>query len=715
MTKKNRINPLEAHFEKAILVVVCVVLLAVVAMQFLTQPNAVQVGGSSTPVPPDRVFEPIREEAEAVLAQMRSVDPPLPEVPEQNVAERFAQVSTLDIADSIQVTMMGDSVSLERREIGPAGGDASTVYAMPALPAPANVVAATYRATIDPYVAINNEELRALLPAEQPFDAVAVSVEGLIDGQALSESMEADPDGDEGPMRPLPLSWWRGNLELLGVEVERQALGDDGQWGAAEVISGLPGGESLLSEARTGGITAAELVQVARSAQNVVREVAQPAFPPTIAGPEWVPPSEMTEEAGLSEEQQEIARLERQYESLQRRVDGLMLQREQLGGGSGRDPGGREERSGGGRSREGGGQPDRQPSVDRDQQRREVLERQIAAVQEQMTELAGRLADLGAPVDAQDTAATTGREQQPPLPPLLAADEMPVWVHDFAAEPGKTYRYRMRVVVNNPLYAKEQYLSGDQREAASSPTLEGPWSAWSDVVPVEDNRHFFVLSASQSDAIGAGPRAAVEVYEFYYGYWRRASTTLEPGDTIHAQADLPDNLLLWDLARLEEQGPQGRRLLETPRGPGGGLDDPRAPEDRRRREFEGLPGGEFPRDPRAPQPPAAGGEEELPEGVERAPGTLDLNLAAMLLDVAAMPGQSDAQRVVLRDPSGRLVTRLTGEDRASPLYRRLAANAREGEEQGRPEADPNEGRPTPPPMNEDRRWREEGGGGAGGG
>ena len=61
MKKKNRINPIEAHFEKVILAGVSVVLLGVVSMQFLTQPNAVKVGSDPNPVPPGTAFDPIEK------------------------------------------------------------------------------------------------------------------------------------------------------------------------------------------------------------------------------------------------------------------------------------------------------------------------------------------------------------------------------------------------------------------------------------------------------------------------------------------------------------------------------------------------------------------------------------------------------------------------------------------------------------------------------
>ena len=708
--KKNKINPLEAHFEKLILVAVSAVLLAVVAMQFLTQPNAVQVGTSPTPLAPDRVFDPIERDAEALLAQMQNPSPPLPEVPDQNVAVQFAEVSNLALADTIRLTVIGEGVSLEATDIGPSGGDAVTTYVMPAMPVPSSLAAATHRATIDPYTAVTNKALRAYLPKEQPFDTVAVSVEGTISGDTLLASLEQDPDGDSGPMSQLPLTWWRGNLELLGVEVERQELGADGSWTGSTILSGVPGRDTLLSEARRDGITAAELVDVARSAQSFMRDIAQPAFPQTIAGPEWIQPSEWTEEAELSDEQRDIARLTRQYDSLNGRKDGIRLQMESLGGAG---SGGREE--GGGRRGGGeGGTPSNRPTIDRDQQRRDNFQKQIDGIDRQLERIADQLAALGAPINVDPNQANQRNEPEPPLPGLLAAEDLPVWVHDFSAKPGKTYQYRMRVVVNNPLFAKEQFLSDAQKPSAASSTAEGAWSGWSSPISVESDRHFFVVSGSENDALGNGPRAAVEVYQFYYGYWRKGSTTLEPGDSIHARAKLPDNLLLWDLAKLEELGPQPGTGRNPATGRPGFELNPESGSGNRRLEGNPDRGGD-PRDPGIPGGTSTA-DAELPEGATKAPNTLELVHAAMLLDVMPTPGAQESTRVVLRDEQGQLITRLTISERASQFYKRLTSNAREGETQGQPELDANTGRQTPLPI--DPRSREgegESGGGPGGG
>ena len=702
--KKNRINPIEQHFEKVILAGVSVVLLGVVSMQFLTQPNAVKVGNSAEAVAPHRVFESIENDAEALLAQMRNPEPSLPSVPDQDVLRRFEQVRTLSLAGEMKLGNFGKAVAVE----GPEGGLvstelAATTYAMPALPVPASVAAATHRGTIDPFEAIANEALLAYLPAEQPFDALAVSVEGMVDSTALIESLQKDPDGEDGPVRPLPLSWWRGNLDMLGVEVQREELASDGSWAGQKVIAGMPGGVSVLDEVRAPGITPAGLTEIAQSSRQYLREIAQPAFPRTIAGPDWIRPSEQEADLGLSDQELEISRLKKQLDRTDRQIASVTQRLEELGGSSGGGGIGNERTGRGGEGGGGGGGG----GTDTTQRRQETLQRQLEQYQRTRERLIGQLADLGVLVAEDAQPEQTSNEPEPPLPGILEAAEMPVWVHDFSADPGKTYRYRMRVVLNNPLFGRADYLSEGQQASAESATIEGAWSPWSSPIEVETDRHFFVVSANEDDQLGSGPRAAVEVYEFYYGYWRKGSTTLTPGDSIHASTKLPENLLLWDPAKLKELG--RTPTPGNPRMPG------RGPED-----FGRLPGGpegaRNERDPRfgdpASVPGTRGGDPAvvpLPEGASTGPATLDLDVHAMLLDVVMLPGADGGLQAVLRGPDGTLVTRDASADRSGLLYRRLAANAREGADQGRPEPDTTERQP----IEEEEVLRDPGGGGGG--
>jgi hypothetical protein len=433
--------------------------------------------------------------------------------------------------------------------------------------------------------------------------------------------------------------------------------------------------------------------------------VAQPTFPQTIAGPEWVPPSKGAEETGLSEEDQRKAILHRQRERIERQIAARTERRDELGGERGA---GTEERGRTGRGvSPGGNTGGRGDAGARD---RERLDNEIKALEEQLKPILDELRTLGESVSTDRTP--TGRaEAEAPLPEILDAKDLPVWVHDVTAEPGKVYRYRMRAVLNNPLFARGQFLAEAQEAAAASPVLEGEWSDWSAPVAMEADQHFFVVSATQDDALGGPPRAAVEVYEFYYGYWRKGSTTLEPGDTVHARAKLPDTLVIYDPAKLEEMANQprtggGRDIPETGGGRRGFIEEDQRDERLTRiREDTGGEGA------------GAAAGEELPPGATKAEPWLDLAVPAMLLDVARIPGGDDRFQAVLRAPDGGISIRDAEGDRSDALYRRLAASAREGETQGQPRPDPNANRPKPVEREERRRYEptDSGGGGGGGG
>ncbi|MBK7403795.1 MAG: hypothetical protein IPJ41_03960 [Phycisphaerales bacterium] len=671
--KKNRINPIEQHFEKAVLGGVSVVLLGVVAMQFLTQPNAVKSGDSPNPVAPGQIYEPIKAKAEELLAQMRSVSPDLPEVPRQDVATQFAQVSSLDAANAVVTDKFGVKAEVQVASIGnDNSGDAATAYALPAIPAPASLAAASHRGTLNPLVVAANPEIAKLVSSTQPFDIAAVSIEGHVNGSSLRSSLEADPDGD-GPMRPLPLSWWRGNVELLGIEAERQELDAAGAWGGNTIIAGLPGEPSLLTEARKPGIAPADVLQIAQQAQGFIRDIAEPEFPQTIAGPDWVKPSEQQEDSGLSDDQTKINRLKKQVATMDRKIAALTTQRDAVGSGGG-DPG-REQSGGGGGGRLGGGRgqspPTNTPSTDPIQKKRDAYQAQIDAADRERQRIVADLAKLGVDVDGAQTQNQGQAEPVKPLPYILDAEDMPVWVHDLTAQQGKTYRYRIRVVLNNPLFGRGIYLAESQQDAAKSPTMEGPWSEWTDPVDLESDRHYFVTTASADDALGGGPRASVEVYQFYYGYWRKGSTTLEPGDLIHARAKLPDNLLAWDIDQLKQTGFPGSGPGRTgqPAQPGfqpGRLPPPESDRERRMGldpEFQGQP-----------RPQAGDTPTELPPGAKPLPKSMDLDVPAMLIDVASVPGSQGGFEAVLRRADGSLVFRDAGADRSGDLYKRLASS-----------------------------------------
>jgi chaperonin cofactor prefoldin len=307
-----------------------------------------------------------------------------------------------------------------------------------------------------------------------------------------------------------------------------------------------------------------------------------------IAGDRWTPPSVSDE--GDSE-QAEIRRLRAQAERLREEIEELQqrLRGDQRGRADDREwlrnVYAQRER-GPGRQ----GQQREQPSAD--ERRRQQIAAQIEQKQTQLAEIETRLVDLGAmPQEDETIVDPVAAAYAEPLLRLRDANELRLWAHDPSVRPGATYRYRVRVVFSNPLFGLDENLAEQSREQAASSTITSPPSPWSSPVTVDENAYLFLTNASVDEVLG-GQRelARFELYRFYYGYWRRATRTLSPGDAVTGALDLEAlNLPVFEIGMSEEGVPmveersvqegafpfaaEGWFLLDVTRAPtrGGGL------------------------------------------------------------------------------------------------------------------------------------------------
>ncbi len=128
----------------------------------------------------------------------------------------------------------------------------------------------------------------------------------------------------------------------------------------------------------------------------------------------------------------------------------------------------------------------------------------------------------------QGQTATSGqRQQQEVVSPLVERDSVRVWANDATAEPGATYRYRLRVRVVNPLFQR-QALPDEQREKYGKQfTVATQWSDWSESVTVEKKAYFFLVNGLKRSG-----QVVVEGWSFLDGAWRSTRTELRPGDPI---------------------------------------------------------------------------------------------------------------------------------------------------------------------------------------
>lgn len=705
--KLKGINPLEQHVEKIVLGVVGLALLGVIAMQVLLSPNSIDVGGGES-VPPDRVFAKLGTEADRVLGAMTDDSEPDIAIETPDLLARFDEAISRDsgAADGPRIAL-GRATSIEIGDVAAGSGPVMTLR----VPAPGAPVVSGQWGTLDPYFVDRYPAVTAYtLRNEQPYDLPTVSIESLFDGTQLRAALEASEEG----RRAIPAGWWASGMAVLRVEVERSTRLPGGAWSAPEPIgeqfwadqvraaqSDFRGGfqaaqDEPIDWENIEPATLASLVSNARMAPEVV---ARSPFVPTIAGPQWYPPSEADERAADEARRREIADIDEEIADLNESIARIEQQRQERTN-QRQTTTNRPRQSGGGTNP--GSRPTRPTTNDPQRPDRDPFTTRIESLQEDITELEERRAELAEP-DQQRVTGSRGLREE--ITPLLEDETFSLIMHDIAVQPGTEYRYRARVAVNNPLFGRQRSIGDsepDLVEAAAQPLVFSDWSEWSEPAPVDRPFYYFVKSGAEAGELGKRTSsAAVEVFQLYYGYYRNASDNIEPGQPVNASFRLPEELLLFDLEEIDpaqlalyferigtanpDQVRRGRPQVIDPlrqdplRMPSRPVIDPRI----------GTPGSQ-PIDPGMdPADPAELEEEELPEGVTEIEGRLSIPIDAVLLDVARMPdttaaggltGGKDWYEAYFYDALDGIDVMSTVRTEAErALFDRLAASARDGE------------------------------------
>lgn len=632
--KLKGISWIEAHFEKVFVGLMAVVLLAVLVMQFVLQSNRVSVDGQNLPL--NAAYGPSERQAESLLAQMDARDPAIPALSAGvDIADAFATKLTEGVSPTDRIQGFGTDVAAALS--GDTGQVAGNAFAAFEPPAPAAPIVAAYRATLDPYAIRDIEGITSIIPPQQPYDTAWITVQTSLDPAALKAAYENDPDGAAGEIQRLRTDWWREKVGVLAMEVERQTAQPDGTWGEPVMVASLPGDEPVIDLTKTPA-NWRELDTLATVAARAEDVVLRPEFFPILEGQPWLPPSEVPAPEDIESNEAQIRVLERRLSRIERDIES----KEQAISDGGRQPGDRE----GGRGEIGGGhggnQPEAQPGTPSGEDpRTRSIRRQIERLEQQLEQVRQELADLGWQDDGDDELVVFDPSEWRTEGELLEADALHAWRHDAEVRDGAQYRYRVRMVMANPLFGRQATLSDELDPLAEQAFTRTPWSEWSEPVTIGWPEYFFVERASQgNDFSPASARA--ELYKFYYGYWRVASVGLTPGDRFVGEIDLPDGLQSWDIERSATE-----------------------------------------------QAWVQGEDAEQPDGLELMPEEISVEADAWLLDVVPSPfgragiGGQTEQRIeaLIRGPDGMISRRTPELERSTPIYRLVRSSALEGEQQ----------------------------------
>lgn len=514
------ISFLEKHTEKIVLALAVVFLGAVVAVYVLGGQVRVKVDNRDVAA----------HDVESVLA---------------NEAQRLAQkldgasdlrISTPDVESRFNEALKRDATPGEGAFAalgGPGGldlaGGIPTIGVLPyrlvTVPAPTDVMARAGQGSLDPATLSQAPGIAQVVGNRAPFDLGWVVVGAKFPISKLEEQLEA-PSTDE--IAEVPESWWSTRLELADVELWRQEKTATG-WTEPVMIPAMPGQPTFRRYFKGNVITKANVSKLIDELRKQRTPLIRPQFYKLLAGsggwglpplpgmatPTAPGPAESPALRALSEELQNLVE---QYRAVQTRVDQYKK--------AGRQPPATFTRR----------LNDLQEKV-RDVQRRIGEEQQKAgmaagpavAVGPAPPAATGGISDdfLNEPDNILgDPNAPIGEPKR--IVRLWDERDPIIWANDVDVQPGTTYRYRMRVIWTNPLFAR---TLDKQPEEAKKLLIKGAWSDWTEPVTTPRHSYYFLVQDNRRNNTGR-----VEVWRFHGGQWQTAQFDVEPGDRIGGDA-----------------------------------------------------------------------------------------------------------------------------------------------------------------------------------
>ena len=427
--------------------------------------------------------------------------------------------------------------------------------------------------TLEPTEVERNPVLADLLGSDSS-DLIWTTPVASIDLAGFRSELDGQ-DSMANPMRSqIPSNWYNRRPYVIDVVFERQAKGDGGEWGTPEVVEPVPGRlsyrEEIVERIADGTLDAGFRQQIWLQLDDKVNqlEVLQPEFYATkndsFSAPAMFDDSDLSaddgvddvsdEEAARRQEQREIERRLRDRVSSAGRIEATL---KELGGELREgDAGTEDEKSGSGRGGgRGGGKGKSDPNGDpgfgssgqgkkgssgvgsaADRRKRMSLTTKLDRLRAEIERLQANLEEMDPA--AQDFSAAAGAAEVEVID-IAVDDEMLVWTHDLSVEPGATYRYRCRVLLYNPLFARSRQLLEAQQDRAKSFTIESLTSDWSSPIEIRPPVEFYVVRASEEGgSLGLG-EVRVEMYRYFDGSRRSSQFNVQPGEQIGRTITVP--------------------------------------------------------------------------------------------------------------------------------------------------------------------------------
>lgn len=337
---------------------------------------------------------------------------------------------------------------------------------------------------------------------------------------------------------------------FLQVQLEREEKLPNGEWGNRTLVPLLKNAiRPPMPPEEVYDAQQAEPVNqfVNWAAQNAL-EILKPAFYPVLAGTNWLPPNESDVLLAQETEEQMRARLQALQEQRQRERDERRRtaqqrrsERDSMRGGDGPRRG---------RPPRGGDEYDYAP-IDRDRPARsgagDVRFEQVAPPRRppqgypprgypgyppegydpMMEEYPMEDLGMGQPQPGQSFVAQVPQEITQRFQPDPIIGDIELWVHDDTVEAGKTYRYRVRYRMANPILG--WFGVAEPPELQNKVYVDSAWSDWSQNIRMDSLVQYFVSGSG----LGAQSTVRFDVFKWADGFWQMETfSNLGPGDLV---------------------------------------------------------------------------------------------------------------------------------------------------------------------------------------
>ena len=517
MAKQN-VTFIERHAEKIVVGVTGAILLVIAVLYLIGTPHKVEISGDS--LGPQELYEKIREQADMTRQRMKQA---APQADEGDL--------TLAIPPSDNQTSPYDAEHLPKEfavsfaPLSPAvpeiqGAERGKIRLASILPPVSVKVTAGYAYAKLPQQAVWAPNVSS---PENDLSAVTKGHHWVVVTAAISRKDQ------RAKFEQAQYAVDRETLIVAGVQAEREERSPDGQWGEPTFVTGysasvIPVRKTVaLDQQDDGNVVAGDLAAIGEYRKQLdsiegQSLVLRPSFQEWLEVPiAWQVPATVTAPDGS------VINLAEYGAILEEKSD---IRRPRAGVASA------------GQGIEGGSLPQANLSAAQLVKQAEQLIKKNEFLQAEI--LLTQVASLSdAPQLLKNKAQTMLRGIQPDLDRAkleaarkeriaseinaIGPDNEPLWLTDITATPGKTYRYRVRLLAFNQYVGYVSQL--ENVEDATKVVLEGQWSDWSDPIQVMPASNLFFTSLLRDGAGGA----KLEMREWFNGNWLTGTQDVEVG------------------------------------------------------------------------------------------------------------------------------------------------------------------------------------------